>query len=217
MYLLGHEVLRTSWQGPISFKRGKQWLVQNPAQWQVRESVNVNLGSSVGERSRQAAVLEKVMAKQESLAALGMEDILVDVQSYYTAMLEWLRISDIPNPERFFKDPRTPEAQNAFKARAQQRAEQGKKQDALMQQAIGLEQLRVALDKYKQDSELQFKYYAEVLGVQVEEAKLATGAIVDINKAKETARAAKEKNDTSRTPDPSSGATKKLAAGSNTD
>jgi hypothetical protein len=59
-----------------------------------------------------------------------------------------------------------------------------------MQQAMALEQLRVALDKYQGDSELQYKYYDTVLSAQVEEAKLAVQGVLDMVKAKQTATAA---------------------------
>jgi len=43
------------------------------------------------------------------------------------------------------------------------------------------------LQKYQHDSEMQFKYFAEILGVEVEEAKLVSGATIDIAKARREA------------------------------
>lgn len=190
MYLIAHETLRTQWQGAISFKRGKDWVQQDPSKWPMREAVNVNLGASVGERARIATVLEKLMEKQAGLAAAGMEDILVDATAFYTAFVDWLRINDVSVPERYIIDPRSPAAQKAFKDKAVQRQQAQQKQDALMQSAIALEQVRTALDKYRTDAELQFKYYDAVLDAQIEEAKLSTDAVVKITAARDTARAA---------------------------
>jgi hypothetical protein len=187
MYLIGHETLRTQWQGPVSFKRGKEWIQQDPSKWQVREAVDVNLGASVGERSRIAAVLDSLMNKQAVLAQQGMEDVLVDLQSFYNAAMQWLRINDIDNPEKYFLDPRTDAAKKALQDKATQRQQAQQKQDAMMQQAATLEQVRIALDKYKQDSDLQFKYYAEVINAQIEEAKLVTKGVIDLVAAKRTA------------------------------
>lgn len=187
MYMIAHEVLRTEWQGPISFERGKDWIQQDPAKWQVRESVNLNLGASMNERARQSVVLEKVMEKQAALAEHGMEDILVDVTSYYNASMDWLRINDVPTPERYFIDPRTPQAMQAMKQRAIGRQQQQQQQQALMFQAVGLEQMRVALQKYLGDARLQFDYYNAVLNAQVEEAKITASSVMDYMKAKVTA------------------------------
>jgi len=190
MYLITHETLRTQWQGQVSFKRGKQWIQQDPSKWQVRDAVTVNLGASVGERQRIAAVFDSLMSKQAQLAQLGMEDILIDVTGFYTAAMQWLRINDVDNPERYFIDPRSDAAKKAMQQRAVSKQQAQQKQDAMMQQAIGLEQVRVALDKYKADSDLQFKYYAEVLNAQIEEAKLVTKGIVDFMAARKIAKEA---------------------------
>jgi hypothetical protein len=186
MFLIAHEVVRTQWKGPISFKRGNDWIDQNPATWQPRQAVKVNLGASVNERARQGATLEKVMAKQESLAMNGMEDILVDPSNYYKAIMNWLRINDIANPEQYFLDPRSEKSMKAFAARNASQRQQQQKQDALMQQAVALEQMRTAITKYQTDAELQFKYWAEVMKAQIEEAKLALSGITEVIKARNT-------------------------------
>jgi hypothetical protein len=46
--------------------------------------------------------------------------------------------------------------------------------------------LRTAFEKYRTDAELQFKYFAEVLGAEVEEAKIvgsATASLVQQKRA----------------------------------
>lgn len=190
MYLVAHEVLRTQWQGPISFKRGKQWLQQDPSKWQVRDAVSINLGASLGERMRISSVLDNLLSKQVALAQNGMEDILVNSTGFFTAAIEWLRVNDIPNPERYFLDPRSPESQKAFKDKAQQQQAAQQKQDNLMAQAVSLEQLKVALEKYQTDVKTQFEYYQAVLTAQIEEARIATPAIVDLMKTRSQAKAA---------------------------
>lgn len=190
MYLIAHEVLRTQWEGVISFQRGKDWIQQEPSKWRTREELLVNLGSPQGERARQAAVYEKLMEKQVGLAANGMEDILVNADGYYAAAIDWLRVNDIPNPERYLLNPKDPRSQQAFKMRALSRQQQQKKQDALMAKAVGLEQLRVALTKYTTDVDTQFKYYNAVLNAQIEEAKLTVSGVIDYLKTKASAVAA---------------------------
>lgn len=194
MYLIAHETLRTQWKEPIRYKRGKDWVKVNPWDWPVREAVHMNLGASQGERARQSAVLDKALDRLAQLADHGMEDILVDAEMYYNALTDWMRANDIAVPERYVLDPRTPRAQKAFKDKALKAQEAQKKQDGLMQMALALEQVRTALDKYKADQDTQFKYYDVVLNAQIEEAKLATSAVVDLMKARRDADTAQKGN-----------------------
>lgn len=215
MYLIAHEVLRTEWQDPIHFKSGKEWIAVDPSKWRVRESLTVNMGASPGERMRIAATLERLMDKQILLAQAGMEDILIDAEAFYNAVQEWLRISDIDVPERFVLDPKTDRAKQAFANKAAQSKREQQMRESLMQQAIALEQLRVAFEKYKTDAELQFKYYDAVLSAQIEEAKISTPAIVDLLRAKQDAlRAARGNSDGSGTKTVGSGSAKEESAAS---
>lgn len=182
MYLIAHETLRNHWHEPIIFKRGNEWVKTNPAEWPVRESVEVNLGKSLNERARESAVYERLMDRQAFLAANGMEEILVDVTTYSEALNAWLRVNDIENPEKFQIDPRSDKAQTAMKRKAMQNQQAQAKQDALLNQAVALEQVRAALEKYRIDVETQFKYYAEVLNAQIEEAKITASSVVEIRK-----------------------------------
>ncbi len=190
MYLVAHETLRTQWSGVVTFKRGKNWLQQEPSKWQVREAVTINMGASPAERTRIAAVLDALMHKMAELAAAGMEDVLVDVVGFYNCIVQWLRVNDIDIPEQYVIDPRSPQGTKALRDRAQSRQAAQQKQDAMVTQAIALEQLRVAFEKYRTDAELQFKYYDAVLSAQIEEAKLSTDAVVKITQARDSARAA---------------------------
>lgn len=195
MYLTAHEVLRTQWREPISFKRGNKWVKTNPAEWPVRQAVEVNLGKSLNERSRESSVLERLMDRQAFLAQNGMEEILVTVNTYHAALMEWLRVNDIENPEKFAIDPRSDQAMQAMATKQQQRMQQAQQQDAMLQQAIALEKIRTALEKYTVDVETQFKYYNAVLQAQIEEAKITATAVVDLRKVLSASNQAKESAD----------------------
>lgn len=217
MYMIAHETLRTQWNEPIMFKRGNKWVKTNPAEWRVRESVEVNLGKSLNERARESGVLERLLDRQAFLAANGMEEILVGVNEYYQAMNEWLRINDIENPEKFLIDPRSDEAMAAMKRKAQQNQQAQQKQDALLNQAVALEQVRASLEKYRIDVETQFKYYAEVLSAQIEEAKITSGAVIELRKLLTSSRLESQRlsseasNDAGRQEQGSEGATRESA------
>ncbi len=205
MYLIAHETLRTQWKEPIKFKRGNKWVETNPSKWPVRDAVEVNLGKSLNERARESAVYERLMDRQAFLAANGMEEILVDVTTYSAALDAWLRVNDIDNPEKFQIDPRSDKAMAAMKRKALENQQLQAKQDALLNQAVALEQVRTALSKYQTDVKTQFDYYKTVLDAQIQEASITANAVVEIRRilataASESRRLASEaSNDTGRT------------------
>lgn len=212
MYMIAHETLRTQWKEPIMFKRGNKWVETNPSKWRVRDSVEVNLGKSLNERARESAVFERLMDRQAFLAANGMEEVLVDVTTYHAALDAWLRVNDIENPEKYQIDPRSDKAQQALKNKAIQNKQAQDKQDALLNQAVALEQVRTALSKYQTDVKTQFDYYNTVINAQIEEAKITAGAVIEIRKilataASEARRLTNEASNDTRGQETSSGET----------
>lgn len=196
IFLIAHATLRENYSEPVPIKRNGKWLSPIPSKWPARECVEVKIGMSAGERSRKASSLAFVLDKQMQLAGAGMDEVLVNLDGFYALLMDWMRVSDIQNPERYFRDPQSPEAKQAIQSKQAAQAEQTKMQQALMQQAIGLEQLKIGLQKWQTDIETQFKYYDAVLGAEVEEAKIVGKATTDLlaakNKGKDKANAKPE-------------------------
>lgn len=183
-FLLAHATLREHYEDQVRVKQQGNWREAIPADWPERERLTVKIGMSPGERSRRQAALDKLLQSQVQLAGLGMDNVLVNVDGFYSLLMDWARVSDIPSPERYFIDPRTEEAQQAMQQKEQAEGELEKAQQKLVGQAVELEKIRTTLDKYKHDSDLQFKYWKEVLGSEVEEAKIAGAATTELVKAK---------------------------------
>lgn len=179
-FLLAHATLREFFDEPVPIKRNGKWITPVPSEWPERRSLVVKPGMSPGERARKANALKQVLDSQIVLADKGMGEVLVNLGGFNKALLDWARVSEIQNPEQYFVDPESPQAQQAIKNKRAQAQEQTELKQALMQQAIGLEQMRLAFEKYKEDAELQFKYYNAVLGAEVEEAKIAGKATTDL-------------------------------------
>lgn len=175
-FLLAHATLREDFDQPISLKMRGTYVTQNPSQWPERTEVYVKPGMSPGERARRVQTLTAVLDRQAVLAQGGMEDILVSASGYYAALLDWLRVSDIPNPERYWLDPRSDASKQKMKENGQAALMQQNAQHELMRQAVELQKLQTAFQKYQTDVETQFKYYNANLNAQVEEAKIVGGA-----------------------------------------
>lgn len=184
-FLLAHATLREWFDEPVPVKRNGQWESPIPSKWPERHCVQVKPGMSPGERTRRANTLMQILNSQIALAEKGMDEVLVNIDGFYKTLMDWARISEVQNPEQYFVDPQSPQARQAMQSKqaAAQQQEQMKK--ALMQQAIGLEQLRTALDKYAGDADRQFKYYDAVLKAEIEEAKIAGKATTELLKAKQ--------------------------------
>jgi hypothetical protein len=181
-FLLAHRTLREYFDEPVAIKRNGKWTYVTPAEWPERHSVTIKPGMSPGERARRINSMTQIIDAQMMLADRGMDEVLVNLDSFNRALLDWARLAEVQNPEQYFLDPQSDQSRAALQSK-QKAAEQQKQQKAmLMQQAFGLEQLRTGFEKYRHDSELVFKYFAELLGVEVEEARIAGQAAADIIK-----------------------------------
>lgn len=180
VFLNAHATLRENFDQPVAVKVNGRWETPVPSEWKPRTRVSVKIGMSPGERARRVGALAQVVQSQFELAQNDMDDVLVDIDGFYRALTDWGRAAELPNPEQYFVDPSTEDAQAALQAKDKAAAEQAAKSEELMRIAVGLEQLGKAFDKYKHDSELQFKYFAETLGAEVEEAKIVGKATADL-------------------------------------
>ena len=183
VFLLAHRTLREYFDEPMPVKRNGKWTHVKPSEWPERLNVTVKPGMSQGERARRVAALGQVIDSQMMLSDKGMDKILVDLHGYNRALMDWARLSEVQHPEQYFLDPDSDESKAAMQSKQEQAAAVDQQKKTLMQQAFGLEQLRTGLAKYTHDSELQFKYFAEVLGVEVEEAKLVAQAVAGMMNA----------------------------------
>lgn len=185
VFLLAHETLRQGYRGKVPVRVNGKWQYPEPGRWPRRECCEAKPGMSPGERSRRANALAQFLRWQVELAREGMDEVLVNVEGFYRTLMDWGRTVEIRHPEQYWVDPASPEAQQAFKTKAAQAAQAERERRALTSQAIGLEQLRTAFEKYKQDTELQFKYWNAVRETEVEEAKIVGKATADLLAAKE--------------------------------
>jgi hypothetical protein len=186
--LLAHATLRANFQEPVQIRRNGNWQSPVPSEWQPRDRVTVRVGMSPGERSRQAQTFLTMLDAQLKLAGQGMDEVLINVHSFYRTLMAWARTMDIRNPEQYWIDPQSDAAQQALATKAKQAQAETQARRSLMDRAIGTEETRVGLDKYKHDSRLQFDYWNAVLGSEVEEAKIVGDATSKALQARESAK-----------------------------
>lgn len=186
-YKLAHEVLRNEFDDPVEVKRRGRWISARPVDWPERSRLQVRPGMNPGERQRKQQALSFMLQSQLQMIQAGEEDTLVNAEGFYQALTDWGRAAEISNPEQYWIDPQSEESRQAADLKARQAAEQQQQQQRLMDMAVGLEQLKIGMDKYKTDMETTFKYWAEQLRSEVEEAKIVGEAVREqLEAARET-------------------------------
>jgi hypothetical protein len=155
----------------------------DPGTWRERDRINIKAGLSPGERRRKASALAQVVSHQLTLMQAGLDGVLVNLPNVYASMRDWCAASGIDAGERYFTDPSGQSATQASQQKLQQGQQAQQMQQQLAMAQLKLEDQKQQLDKYKADKELEFKYWSESLGAEVEEAKIVGGATADLQLA----------------------------------
>lgn len=189
-FLLAHAVLREHFDEQLPVKINGRWETVKPSEWRKRESLTVKVGMSPGERARQAATLDKMLQTQIQLDQLGMDGILVNLEGFYSLLMDWARMSGVAHPERYYVDPRSDASLKEQDGKRKSQQAQQKQQAQLVTQAVELEKLRTALEKYKADTDNAIEIWAKKVDAKLEYAKL--GQQAEIEEARLVAPAATE-------------------------
>ncbi len=179
LFLLIHKTLRTQWHQPIQYERASEWQQTNPAEWQPRTRLNVNVGLSPGERRRKSAALQQVTQLQLALIQSGNANIITDLNGVHSGIVDWMRSVELDGAEGYFLDPQGPQSKQAQQAQQQQAQEQAQQQQQQQQMQMQLIQAQMQLEQAKVDNErtdeaatLQFKYFEALLDADTEDAKI---------------------------------------------
>ena len=140
----------------------------SPADWPLRQDVEIIAGKSLHERSERRGALESVLIQQEKLFAAGLgSGILADMLTYHNALVDWTAAGGVQNSRRYWIDPRSEEsvqAQQAAQQQAQQQAAaQAAQQTEILQTQVGITQDRLTFDVLNAESQLRFDYWKTVL------------------------------------------------------
>jgi hypothetical protein len=152
LYLKTHNLLRQYQQNPIVIPGSTGWQTANPQQWSPRDSMNVSLGMSVGERTRRTAALQSIMQTQMTAVQAGKDGTLVTEANLYNTAVDLVRMAGLPDPSQYFTDPASPQAQQA----AQQKQQAAQQQAQIAQQAAQAQlQVPVSMETIKAQASVQ--------------------------------------------------------------
>lgn len=182
-FQLAHATLRYYFDQPVSFRVAGKWQTAIPNQWPERKRLNVKVGMSAGERNRKVQAISYILDKQAQVMQANGVGVLVNLNGFHNALIDWGRSAEIDNPEKYWMDPESPASKAGAANIQKQAAASQEAQKKLLDQAIAIEGLKIAIDKYKSDADRQFKYYDAVLSAEIEEAKIVGSATTELAKA----------------------------------
>lgn len=186
MYLLAHAEMRAGEGGPVNIKMAGQWQAVDPRAWKPRQRCNVTVGYSMGERVQILQIMSNVI--QLYMQALPQTNgEFTSLPGAYKLITDYMKVGLVDNPESYFIDPSSPEAQQAGKTKSDQAAQQSNSANGMV---MAVEQLKAITDKYKVDQETSWKFFNTVFGGQIDLAKSETGGIVDVLKTASQAKIA---------------------------
>ncbi len=146
----------------MPLKISGKWTTVSPRDWQDSRTTTVTVGLGTGDRARQLQSVREVIAFQAQVAAGGGKGILVTDKNMYRAFCDLVRFSQLGQPEDYWQDPDSEEAQS-FVQQQQQLAQGQEAQETQFEQMIV--QIQAQLERQEQMlryntdmAELAFKY-----------------------------------------------------------
>ena len=182
-FLLLHETLRTQFPDEIMMNRSGQWIPVSPSQWPQRSRVNVKVGLSPVERSRKANGLMTTIQLMQTALQAGGKDIMVDLNGIHRAILDWSKATDLDNAEKYWLDPESETSQQAAQAASQKEAEQFQAQIGAITAEAQAAAMNSQNDFQIDIQKVIFGYFKEILGAEVEDAKIVGSALEQAQQA----------------------------------
>jgi hypothetical protein len=141
-YALMHGVLRANMMHQMHVPGSSGWEATDPRMWQPREKMVLTLGMSSAERQRRLGALSGVIQQQTQAMQEGLSGQLVDLNNVYRALIDAGRMAELENPESYWIDPATPEAQQAAQAQAEQAQQAQALEEQKAMQAMQIAQMQ---------------------------------------------------------------------------
>jgi hypothetical protein len=126
-----------------------RWLNIDPTKFRYREKVRVKVGLGAGDKIKHSSAVGKVLVNHQLLAETGMKGILFNYKSTYNALIDELRFAGVKQPEQYYLDPDSPEAQQQLEAMSKKAAEPSTEDKVIMLEAQ-IKQMEATLKKQKQ-------------------------------------------------------------------
>ena len=178
-----HNLLREHFPGQMTARVGGKWITSMPSDWKKRTSVSVKIGSSHGERQRQASVLNGIIMLQRELMESG--SVLADPAGIYTAVTDSAYLAGVKDPDRYFQDPESDEGKQATQKKEAEQQEMKQKEEMMQAQMIKSQQDLAQAELIKGQADIlaqQVKLKNDQLQMEVDALKAGTAQAFDYTK-----------------------------------
>lgn len=100
-----HALMRRHEDREFIYRLRGKWVKVDPSQWGARSDVRVSVGLGNEGRMVKAELLREVIGRQVEAITSGSD--LADPQRLYNALTDFMDVSGLKNPDRYFKNPET--------------------------------------------------------------------------------------------------------------
>ena len=176
VFELTHETLRRYEMDPVGVWVANQYIQVDTRQFREREVFTVRAGLSSGERVRKLQALDTTIQYQLQAAQIAGPGVLSNLQGLYALLTDRDRCAGIDTPQRYWLDPESQQSQQAQQANAQSQQQMQQTQEAMAAAEIQDKRDEKALDKYKHDTDLEWKYFDTRSDNDMKEAELVVKA-----------------------------------------
>ena len=185
LFRIMHRTLQEFMPTTAEFNVGPgRFVSATPGDWPARAEVTVVVGMSNAERREKRQTMDALILQQEKLHQAGFDGVLMNLETYHSALLDWSRAGGISSPRRYWLDPRQPEQQEALEQKAQQAEQQAEKQSALEERIFSTQVLIGDRDNasklLEHMTQLRFSYWKEALESVTEEFRIQAQGSEDI-------------------------------------
>jgi len=97
-----------------------KWVPVSPSKWAERNNMTVEVGLGAAGKDAEIAAMTIIQNTQEKIVAGGGLGILVSEENLYKSATDMAKKLGVKQPEEYFTDPNSPEAQQAKQAKASQ-------------------------------------------------------------------------------------------------
>lgn len=165
-FQIAHWTLRRFFPEQMTYKSGGKMVSTIPGTWPARSTLTINLQLSMAERQRRYMILDAVIEKQMGAIQNGLDGVLASKKNVYNALVDQARIAGFENPERYWIDPDSQQAQQAAQANSQARMQammmEQKQNDKILQLQAQVTAMQESSDRLKANLDYIIKYDEQI-------------------------------------------------------
>lgn len=168
LYLVVHATMRQA-VAEVAIKDDATFIFANPTQFPHRTDISIDIGATMGTKLRRQNAIAQMVQQQQLVLQTGGSGLLVNLPDMYRAQIEYAKLAGVPNPERYWTDPESPESQQAAQMQAVAAQQQAQKQEQMAMQAM---QVPLQVEQMKSESELIKQHVEGQQDITLEEMRL---------------------------------------------